>query len=230
MSMMVTLSAVVIVLVIFMIANAILWIALGAKTKTILKQRRMITENRDVIKGLRKMAALADIDKLTEAVSRRKGEEMLDVFLALLPEVDNETGNFRRKQGAISTGLGVFFIDADKFKSVNDTFGHAKGDEVLVGIVTAIKSCLRDSDVVCRLGGDEFLVLMPGIPWHILQRRADALNQAVAAIDFGIGYPVTLSIGATYVTQCVSKDFVLERADKALYSAKEAGRNRSSYT
>ncbi len=123
--------------------------------------------------------------------------------------------------------VGVLYVDVDLFKDVNDTFGHAAGDRLLVEIGHRFASRLRDSDVVARLGGDEFLVVLSSMRdgEHALL-RAQALLEAAA--EGGVdGVPsATVSIGVRYDDGSSDPGEVLRDADAALYRAKHAGRNR----
>ena len=125
--------------------------------------------------------------------------------------------------------VGVLYVDVDDFKDVNDTFGHAAGDRLLVEIGHRFTARLRDSDVVARLGGDEFLVVLSSMRdgEHALL-RAQALLEAAA--DGGVdGVPsATVSIGVRYDDGSSDPSVVLRDADAALYRAKRAGRNRVS--
>ncbi len=128
----------------------------------------------------------------------------------------------------ILTEVSIILFDLDHFKAVNDTLGHAAGDEVLVRVVQLIKGALRGTDMVARLGGDEFVVLMPEAD----ERQALALGEKFRAIldsdpelkQFG----VTASLGVCSVDAATAADpkTVLKRADAAAYASKEAGRNQ----
>lgn len=127
--------------------------------------------------------------------------------------------------------LSILMIDIDHFKSVNDTFGHAFGDEVLRGVAQGISGGLRDSDTVARYGGEEFVVVMPDTTAGEALTVAERLRMEVAGLAFPVPgkddeLSMTVSIGAA--TSCDSFESVeslMERADQALYGAKRAGRN-----
>jgi diguanylate cyclase (GGDEF)-like protein/PAS domain S-box-containing protein len=125
--------------------------------------------------------------------------------------------------------VGVLYVDVDHFKEVNDTFGHAAGDRLLVEVGRRFTAMLRDSDVVARLGGDEFLVVLTSMRdgEHALA-RAEALRTVLAEPD-GDGVPsATVSIGVRYDDGTSDPGQVLRDADAALYRAKNSGRDRVS--
>jgi diguanylate cyclase (GGDEF)-like protein/PAS domain S-box-containing protein len=124
----------------------------------------------------------------------------------------------------------VIMGDLDHFKRVNDMYGHRAGDEVLRTFGKLLKECSRGSDVDCRFGGEEFLLLLPGMEVTSARERAEQLRQKLAAepIHFeGAVIPVTGSFGvACYPSHARTGDSLISAADKAMYRAKEAGRNR----
>lgn len=126
--------------------------------------------------------------------------------------------------------LGVLMLDADHFKSVNDRFGHGSGDKVLRALASRIRATLRESDVIGRVGGEEFVVLSPAIdlPAALLlgERIRLMVESTPMLIDDNV-LQLTVSVGVA-VTTLAERDgaMVLQRADKALYAAKRAGRNR----
>ena len=127
------------------------------------------------------------------------------------------------------TPLTAAFIDADKFKNINDTYGHAGGDAVLRAIGPACKRGLRASDLLGRYGGEEFVLLLPGTTLKQAHPVLERVRQDVAAMDIAElrGARVTASIGAAeLVPEDVDIHDLLGRADAALYRAKESGRNR----
>ncbi len=159
---------------------------------------------------------LATHDVLTELVNRR---ELVSTVTTLL---DNEPRTGRN--------VALLFIDLDGLKQINDTFGHAVGDDVIVGVARRIRDEVRESDTVARFGGDEFVVVLPRI--HTVEdaeRLAEKIQTAVAAplmID-GVGVHVSLSIGIAVATPGEDADEALRRADAALYRAKRSGRART---
>jgi diguanylate cyclase (GGDEF)-like protein len=123
-------------------------------------------------------------------------------------------------------GLAVVMLDLDRFKVINDTFGHDAGDEVLRTVATRLIRSTRDTDTVARVGGDEFVVLLPGLSRHDdAGHVAVALHRSVAEpIQIsGSWVDVRASIGVTVSGVGVSADELLKEADLAMYAAKRAG-------
>jgi diguanylate cyclase (GGDEF)-like protein len=137
-----------------------------------------------------------------------------------------EFNRCQREQAALS----VLMIDIDHFKHVNDTHGHPAGDEVLRRLGRLLADSARSHDVVCRYGGEEFLVLLPQMPRAAAVERAEQIRQRFAHLSFTDVSPAlycTVSIGvATYPDHGHSPDTLVRSADRALYAAKDAGRNR----
>jgi diguanylate cyclase (GGDEF)-like protein len=161
------------------------------------------------------MASLANIDDLTGLATRR----------FFLDQLDHMAATARR----IKQPLTLAMIDIDHFKPINDKFGHAVGDAVLMAIGAACRSAVRGEDVIGRLGGEEFAMLMPLTDQDTAYRIVDRLREAVAAIAIptsdGRSVSVTISVGmAMFADQQI--DRLLLDADRALYVAKERGRNR----
>ena len=127
--------------------------------------------------------------------------------------------------------LGVLMADIDSFKALNDEFGHDAGDHVLVVMADAMRRSMRSEDIVCRYGGEEFLVLLPGADRTTIAARAETLRTAchLTRVNYaGHALPaVTLSVGAAALpSDGKTPDETLRTADAALYRAKAAGRNR----
>jgi diguanylate cyclase (GGDEF)-like protein/PAS domain S-box-containing protein len=127
--------------------------------------------------------------------------------------------------------LAVVALDVDHFKKVNDTHGHAAGDELLLRLADVLRQSLRSSDLVCRVGGEEFLVVLPGAPARAVKSRAERWRTAFAAAEVTspAGAPVrsTVSIGAALLRPDEkSLEAAWRRADHALYEAKRQGRDR----
>jgi two-component system cell cycle response regulator len=121
-------------------------------------------------------------------------------------------------------------FDVDHFKAINDQLGHLRGDELLRRIGMQLTKVLRTSDLRCRYGGDEFLIILPETPALGAERVADGVRRELAAITIGGAHDarsITVSIGvATAGPEDRTPDLLIERADKALYRAKRNGRNR----
>jgi diguanylate cyclase (GGDEF)-like protein len=121
----------------------------------------------------------------------------------------------------------MVLIDVDHFKQVNDTFGHAAGDEVLVRLVSRIQRVLRRSDFLCRLGGDEFAILLPEVAEDTAHGVAQRIVRVCEDLRVGGDTRVTLSIGVAGVNSAVTSTAdLVRRADEAMYAAKRAGRGR----
>lgn len=128
--------------------------------------------------------------------------------------------------------IGLISFDIDHFKQINDRFGHLVGDRVLVNVVDVCRAALRDGDVISRLGGEEFAVLLPGATADSTLAVAERLRQAVEASRCTeIDGTVTASFGVTMLEPSDrGLDDALRRADQALYRSKAAGRNRVSFS
>ena len=124
--------------------------------------------------------------------------------------------------------IGIVMCDLDHFKAINDTYGHLAGDEVLREFAKLLKKNSRGSDIVCRFGGEEFLLLLPDMPPEIAYQRAEQLRTALAALQIGKEViRVTASFGvAAFPENGKTQDTLIHAADVAMYQAKEAGRDR----
>ncbi len=162
------------------------------------------------------MRQLADTDVLTGLPNRRAGLRLLAQYLE------------RARQQPHALAIG--FLDIDLFKDINDQFGHEVGDQVLVAVARALRGSVRNHDDVIRMGGEEFLVLLPGAGHAAAVARLETVRQQVAAVTQTLGIPgltVSASIGLA-VLQPGSDDLagLLRRADHAMYCAKRNGRNQ----
>ena len=153
---------------------------------------------------------LARQDPLTGLLNRR----------ALEAELGIEVHRARR----LGYTLGVLMLDVDDFKSINDRFGHAVGDAALQRLAALLTERLRQSDRVARVGGEEFVVVLPGADPQATLAVARKLRQATAELP---APRITLSLGgASLPASQANASLLLERADLALYAAKRAGRNQ----
>jgi diguanylate cyclase (GGDEF)-like protein len=120
-------------------------------------------------------------------------------------------------------------IDVDRFKAVNDTYGHPVGDQVLLALARVLQQRLRNSDIVGRYGGEEFAVILQGITLAEATRIIDQLREDFAKIRFHAGeieFYCAFSAGVASFPQFKDMKFLREAADRALYQAKKEGRNR----
>ncbi|HDZ55458.1 MAG TPA: GGDEF domain-containing protein [Pseudomonas xinjiangensis] len=162
----------------------------------------------------RQLSELARIDPLTGTGNRRTMDDELDLAFA---------DHFR-----YGVSYGLLVLDLDHFKAVNDRYGHKAGDAVLIDFVRVVNSACRQSDRLFRLGGEEFVLLMPRVDAHGLGQAAEHITQTVAQRLHSPGGAVTVSIGGCLLTTAYdSCDSWLQTADEALYEAKRRGRNMS---
>lgn len=156
--------------------------------------------------------------------------------------VDGLTGAYRRRvlderlaeevvRGqTFKTSFCLMLLDIDKFKTLNDTYGHQFGDEVLRRVGEILRASVYETDFVARYGGEEFAILLPRAEPAGVLRKAEALRKAVEAASFELAMQrvkVTVSTGiAHYPRDGASADAIVRQADRALYHAKETGRNR----
>ncbi|WP_429104328.1 diguanylate cyclase [Aeromonas allosaccharophila] len=127
------------------------------------------------------------------------------------------------------TPLCMAIIDIDHFKNINDNYGHMAGDKALKVVAKALQSALRDTDFIARFGGEEFVVLLPNINPDKFQKPLETLRQTIKSIPFRFRdakVEITISIGATLFKDGDNPSDVFERADKALYHAKNTGRDQ----
>ncbi|WP_083821298.1 sensor domain-containing diguanylate cyclase [Candidatus Odyssella thessalonicensis] len=157
-------------------------------------------------------------DPLTDLFNRRYFDENMKIELLKAERKDHS--------------LSLLALDIDHFKSFNDTFGHDVGDVVLQEVSSAIRKHIRETDIACRMGGEEFAIIMPGASKAIAFERAEKLREAINTLVIKnltqTLPPITVSIGiATYPEHSTTVKNLGEKADGALYQAKNAGRNRT---
>ena len=127
---------------------------------------------------------------------------------------------------AIAQDYSLLLIDTDRFKHINDLYGHSKGDEVLCALARTLESCARKGDLVFRWGGEEFVLLLPRTPLDTALSLAETIRVSVAKVSIS-GLPrFTVSIGVAHHEGNESIDELFKRVDDALYRAKNDGRNR----
>lgn len=170
---------------------------------------------------------------MTERLNHElKHQSMHDPLTNLFNRRAIEEIGFHQTSLSLRSGqpFTVFMIDVDQFKPINDTHGHAAGDVVLKSVATALRTALRNEDYLCRWGGDEFCVLLPGAAREEAEAIADRILTIFQTLNLHVvDIPVrtNVSIGIASVDQSIGGfDALLEFADAALYEAKRAGRGR----
>jgi diguanylate cyclase (GGDEF)-like protein len=156
---------------------------------------------------------LATTDSLTGILNRR----------AIMDALTRESS----RAGRYGLPLSVLMTDIDHFKDVNDTYGHAAGDDVLMGVARKLAATVRDSDFAGRFGGEEFLIVLPHQDAHGAVLAAERIRTGIEKTVMGAEtLKVTVSIGVGTLAEGKTEE-MLARADKALYEAKRSGRNRT---
>ncbi len=185
-----------------------------ARVRTQVRRKRYADSLRNNVQAAMEMAV---VDPLTGLNNRRYLESHL---VGLLEQA-------AQKGRPVSTMI----LDIDHFKRVNDSYGHDAGDEVLKSFAARVKRVVRGGDLMCRFGGEEFIVVMPDTKLSIAQIVGERIRAAVAGAPFEIekgarAIPVTVSIGVADSNGDDTPDALFRRADQALYLSKNSGRNR----
>ncbi|WP_321495226.1 diguanylate cyclase [uncultured Desulfobacter sp.] len=183
--------------------------------------RRELTLQRlikDLEASKEELRILATTDPMTKLYNRRS---FADISANLLGQSKRESQN-----------MSVLMIDIDKFKGINDAHGHDVGDAVIISMADNLRNMSRKGDIVCRYGGEEFVLLLPNTQIAgaciLGEKIRQHFQESAVKIKSGGQLHVTISIGATEVDVQVEKNLepALKRADAALYQAKEGGRNK----
>ncbi|MEA3522229.1 MAG: diguanylate cyclase [Campylobacterota bacterium] len=186
-----------------------------ARVRTQLHIQKLIF---DLESSREELRELAEKDPMTNLYNRRYFATIADKNLQLAQRYNYE--------------LSAIMLDIDKFKNVNDTYGHSVGDDVIIMIAKKLKEFARESDVVSRFGGEEFVILFPRTSLEatleISQKIRSMVERTLITTEEGAEFYVTISIGVSKVNNDTdnSIDDVIKRADEGLYEAKESGRNR----
>jgi len=170
--------------------------------------------NRELGAAMEQIRELVNVDSLTGVYNRRR----------LFEVIHEESSRYSRSPGSFS----ICLLDIDHFKQVNDTYGHQAGDVILKAVAQGVAGDLRTIDCFGRYGGEEFLIVLPQTPLDGARIKAERVLARVASLKFpliGDGFQITVSIGVAEYHNDETTDDTLQRADKALYEAKDAGRN-----
>ena len=168
---------------------------------------------------MQELAMLASTDPMTKLYNRRYFSRIAQHVLALAKrEVES---------------LSVIMLDIDRFKRINDTYGHHVGDQVIILLAETITAHLRKSDFSARFGGEEFVILLPRTSLSNARSTAEKLRKAVETLTFKtaegaeVYFTVSLGVSTVDIMTETSVEPALKRADDAMYLAKESGRNRT---
>lgn len=157
-------------------------------------------ENRKLKKELAKYKEMAYKDTLTSLNNRRSLESISDYDCLILGDIDH-------------------------FKIINDTYGHLVGDEVLVEISSVFKHFVRETDYVCRWGGEEFLIFLKNCDDEDAYGKANLLREKIMELSDEFGFEITMSFGVSNLSDSTLED-AIKNADEAMYESKHNGRNR----
>ena len=177
--------------------------------------KELQNETKNYQKTLKQQNKQLHIDFLTKIPNRAAWSERLQI----------EFTRFQRYEHQ----LNIAVIDIDKFKAINDTFGHLAGDKVLNVIAQTLQKLIRNTDFIARFGGEEFALLLPEVSNEQTQLALNKLRLAIQKIPFKFkkqGISITISIGCTSFTKEDDIESAFERADQALFQAKKDGRNQ----
>ncbi|MEA3288874.1 MAG: diguanylate cyclase [Campylobacterota bacterium] len=192
---------------------------LMARVKTQLKVKKLID---DLKSSKEELKLLASTDSMTKLYNRRYFAKVSEHIFDLAKRDKNP--------------LSLIILDIDNFKDVNDTYGHSVGDEIIISLANKLRSHQRKSDIVCRYGGEEFVLLLPNTSGEGAMLVANKIRKEVEEsienpLDgLNISYTVSLGVSHIDIYYDTNIEAALIRADKALYEAKQNGRNKAVYT
>ena len=165
------------------------------------------------------LTQFASTDALTSVLNRGAFTALVEAYLHEVKSAERET------RGAL------LVVDADNFKSINDDYGHDRGDEALKIIAGAIRGALRKPQIVGRIGGEEFAVFLPGSSPGVAEAVAERIRTSVNGAAFtpdGTQRTLSVSVGGAVFENCMPFPEIFRKADQQLYAAKHSGRNRCS--
>ena len=167
---------------------------------------------------MQQLKLLASIDSLTQLYNRRYFHEISNHIFSLAKREEKE--------------LSIIMLDIDKFKLINDTYGHQIGDDALVFVARTLQENIRKSDIACRYGGEEFVLLLPNTAkedaFKIAQKIREKIEQSSLQVNINQEVRFTISLGVSQIDckKDIALETVIKRADEALYEAKNSGRNK----
>jgi len=177
------------------------------------KTRKLSKKNKELEKANKRIEKLSKTDVLTGLANRR---HFMDYFEKMMSQAQRH-----------STPLSLVIIDLDKFKEVNDTYGHSAGDDVLSALGDLLDREVRKEDLVARIGGEEFAILLTQANMEEAYSYAERIRKRVQTMDVSsVPKEISASLGISTLKENDDMESIMKRADKALYEAKENGRNK----
>lgn len=193
---------------------AMVCIAIALLTKILFRMYK--NESLIVARSIEEIKRQSTIDPLTNVYNRRY------MYNYLTEQVEYAKSN--------NKPLSIVIFDIDKFKDLNDTYGHLLGDDVLKAVCNILKSACRDTEIISRYGGEEFLLILPGSDATMAKSRAEEIRKCIEeshlSPDLPKDNPVTISGGVATMEADSTEESLVALADQNLYTAKETGRNR----
>lgn len=168
--------------------------------------------NKKLNEQIQEVKYYASHDSLTGIINRREFERLIEKEI------------YRAKR--YSYPLSMLVMDIDNFKVINDQYGHKTGDLVLTNLVSLMHKMIRESDIMARWGGEEFVIIFPESTLSDTVKKAEMLRETVAEHVFASNLHITCSFGVTTYLQGDTQDNVFIRCDQALYDAKNRGKNK----
>lgn len=155
---------------------------------------------------------LSQTDQLTQIYNRVK----------FVDSLEKEVARIRRYEADLS----LIMLDIDHFKRINDNYGHDVGDEVLILLTKVVDTCIRETDIFARWGGEEFMILLPHTSLNNAAKLAERIREKIEKAEFPKVGTITSSFGVSQFVKWDNEESFTKRVDRALYKAKEKGRNR----
>lgn len=187
----------------------------------------MYYEKDNYVEIIKEKIALIDDEELSSLINKLIEER---TYLNNIIKIDSLTGVYNRRILVSIRSLGTFIMcDIDNFKQINDTYGHETGDIVLKEISHIFISNIRINDIVCRLGGDEFLIIIYADDYDLINNRINKICDEVRNCLVIPNYEITLSVGIAFADILDTVNSLLNKSDTALYESKENGKNQITY-
>lgn len=187
--------------------------------------KQILVYNRNLKEKVEELQAeIIERKRLEEKLEKRAATDSLTQIynrLGFENIIKREIERFKR----YNQSLAIIIFDIDRFKKINDTYGHITGDYILKAIVDIAKKNIREIDYLVRWGGEEFMIVAPDTTLEKVEALAERIRKAIEDYKFDKAIRVTVSFGATHFTENDTENTFIKRADEAMYQAKAKGRN-----